>query len=144
MVFGQYNKRYTGSHVGITRAKDKVFLSSALSHSIFGDTSFKIVSRFIKEIPQHLLIDENKVKTGNRNNKRDSKYGKGRSEREDESFGIYQQYNAGDIILHKMWGKGEVLKVKNLNNEIELDVVFDSVGLKNLLVSFVPIKKIDS
>lgn len=102
MVFGQYNKRYTGSHVGITRAKDKVFLSSALSHSIFGDTSFKIVSRFIKEIPQHLLIDENKVKTGNRNNKRDSKYCKGRSEREDESFGIYQQYNEGDIILHKM------------------------------------------
>lgn len=116
-------------------------MSSALSHSIFRDTSFKIVSRFIKEIPQHLLIDENKVETGNRNNKRDSKYGKGRLERGDESFGIYQQYNEGDIILHKMWGKGEVLKVKNLNNEIELDVVFDSVGLKNLLVSFVPIKK---
>ena len=130
-------------YVGITRAKDKVFLSSALSHSIFGDTSFKIVSRFIKEIPQHLLIDENKVETKNRNNKRDGKHGKGKSEREDEGFGIYQQYNEGDIILHKMWGKGEVLKVKNLNNEIELDVVFDSVGLKNLLVSFAPIKKID-
>jgi DNA helicase-2/ATP-dependent DNA helicase PcrA len=133
-------------YVGITRAKDKAFLSSALSHSIFGDTSFKIVSRFIKEIPQHLLIDENKVETKNRNNKRDGKYGKigkGKSKGEDDSFGIYQQYSEGDIILHKMWGKGEVLKVKNLNNEIELDVVFDSVGLKNLLVSFAPIKKID-
>ncbi len=134
-------------YVGITRAKDKVFLSSALSHSIFGDTSFKIVSRFIKEIPQHLLIDENKVETKNRNNKRDGKYGKigkGKSEGEDGGFGIYQQYSEGDMILHKMWGKGEVLKVKNLNNEIELDVVFDSVGLKNLLVSFAPIKKIVS
>jgi DNA helicase II / ATP-dependent DNA helicase PcrA len=134
-------------YVGITRAKDKVFLSSALSHSIFGDTSFKIISRFIKEIPQHLLIDENKAETGNRNDKRDgkhSKIGKGKSEGEDDGFGIYQQYSEGDIILHKMWGKGEVLKVKNLNKEIELDVVFDSVGLKNLLVSFAPIKKIDS
>jgi DNA helicase II / ATP-dependent DNA helicase PcrA len=141
-------------YVGITRAKDKVFLSSALSHSIFGDTSFKIVSRFIKEIPQYLLIDENKAGAANRNNKRDSKYDKYRkddkigkgisSESEDNDFGIYQQYSEGDIILHKMWGKGEVLKVKNLNNEIELDVVFDSVGLKNLLVSFAPIKKIDS
>ena len=140
-------------YVGITRAKDKVFLSSALSHSIFGDTSFKIVSRFIKEIPQHLIIDENKVEAKNRNNKRHGKYDKygkdgkigkgGKGGAGDDGFGIYQQYSEGDIILHKMWGKGEVLKVKNLNNEIELDVVFDSVGLKNLLVSFAPIKKID-
>lgn len=141
-------------YVGITRAKDKVFLSSALIHSIFGNTGSKIVSRFIKEIPQHLLIDENKLEAGNRNNKRDSKHDKygehgkiGKGVKggtgDDNDFGVYQQYSEGDMILHKMWGKGEVLKVKNLNNEIELDVVFDSVGLKNLLVSFAPIKKID-
>ena len=42
-----------------------------------------------------------------------------------------------------MWGRGEVLKVKRLNDDIEIDVVFDKVGLKHLLVSFAPIKKID-
>jgi hypothetical protein len=34
--------------VGITSGKKKVFLTSALSHSIYGDTSFKVLSRFIR------------------------------------------------------------------------------------------------
>lgn len=124
-------------YVGITRAKEKVFLTSAVSHSIFGDTSFKIISRFIKEIPKHLIIDENKIDTELENNN----YG---VKNQDEGFGIFQQYKEGDFILHKMWGRGEVMKVKTLASDIELDTVFDKVGLKHLLVSFAPIKKVES
>jgi DNA helicase-2/ATP-dependent DNA helicase PcrA len=42
-----------------------------------------------------------------------------------------------------MWGKGQVLNVKKLKGDMELDVNFYSVGLKHLLVSFAPIKKIE-
>jgi len=41
-----------------------------------------------------------------------------------------------------MWGRGEVLKVKNLKDDVELDVAFESTGLKHLLVSFAPIRKV--
>ena len=41
-----------------------------------------------------------------------------------------------------MCGTGEVLKVKKLNDDVELDVFFEKVGLKHLLVSFAPVKKI--
>jgi DNA helicase II / ATP-dependent DNA helicase PcrA len=40
-----------------------------------------------------------------------------------------------------MWGIGEVLRVKELNGDSEIDVVFKSVGLKHLITSFAPIKK---
>ncbi|MBU4293863.1 MAG: UvrD-helicase domain-containing protein [Actinobacteria bacterium] len=123
-------------YVGITRAKEKVFLTSALSHSIYGDTSFKVLSRFIREIPQNLIIDENIIEAENRSKSRGAKRsGAGHSDSED--------YSEGDLIEHKMWGRGEVLKVKILKDDIEIDVVFDQVGLKHLLVSFAPIKKID-
>lgn len=123
-------------YVGITRAKEKVFLTSALSHSIYGDTTFRTVSRFIKEIPENLLMDENKVKTLHGDS--------GGYPERDKSGKVKTigDYNEGDLIEHKLWGPGEVIKVKRLSNDMELDVVFDSVGLKHLLVSFAPIRRL--
>jgi len=129
-------------YVGITRAKEKVFLTSALSHSIYGDTSFKVLSRFIGEIPQNLIIDENILEAENRSKSRGSKKS-GNNESGSSDYSIFKDYSEGDLIEHKMWGRGEVLKVKILNDDIEIDVVFDKVGLKHLLVSFAPIKKIE-
>lgn len=48
----------------------------------------------------------------------------------------------GDFIEHKMWVKGEILKIKRSNDDVELDDVFGKFGLKHLLVSFASIRKI--
>ncbi|HEY4696257.1 MAG TPA: UvrD-helicase domain-containing protein [Candidatus Hydromicrobium sp.] len=121
-------------YVGITRAKEKVFLSSSRSHSIYGDTSFRTVSRFINEISEDLVIDENKIES--ENIKRS--IAKGR----DDGYGGNYSYKKDDLIEHKYWGQGRVLKVKKLADDCELDVMFNRAGLKHLLVSFAPIKKI--
>ena len=52
-------------YVGITRAMEKVFLSSSLSHSIYGQSSFMTASRFLREIPDSLIMDENKNESKN-------------------------------------------------------------------------------
>jgi len=121
-------------YVGITRAKEKVFLSSSRSHSIYGDTSFRTVSRFINEISEDLVIDENKIES--ENIKRS--IAKGR----DDGYGGNYSYKKDDLIEHKYWGQGRVLKVKKLADDCELDVMFNRAGLRHLLVSFAPIKKI--
>jgi len=123
-------------YVGITRAKEKGYLTAALSHSIYGDTTFRTVSRFIKEIPEGLLLDENKKEE---ENKRSSK---GKRSAGEETSSELKVYNEGDLVEHRMWGTGEVVRVKNLGSDCEIDVIFDSVGLKHLLVSFAPIKKL--
>ncbi len=114
-------------YVGITRAMEKVYLSSAISHSIYGDTTYRTVSRFLKDIPAALLIDENKKKSATFGHVKDKNK--------------YIDLVPGDIIEHKMWGAGEVLRVKELKDDSEIDVVFRSVGLKHLITSFAPIKK---
>ncbi len=121
-------------YVGITRAKEKVYLTSALSHSIYGDTGYRVPSRFIKEIPQDLLKDENIAETVSRYDKH---------KEDDGKKNLLQDFKAGEIIEHRMWGRGEVLKVKKLTDDIEINVIFEKVGLKHLLVSFAPIKKLD-
>ena len=121
-------------YVGITRAREKVFLSSAQLHSIYGDTGFRNVSRFINEISEDLLIDENKIESENLK--------RGASKDLDAGYGVKCTYKKGDLIEHKYWGQGSVLRVKKLADDCELDVMFNQAGLRHLLVSFAPIKKI--
>jgi DNA helicase II / ATP-dependent DNA helicase PcrA len=121
-------------YVGITRAKEKVFLSSSRSHSIYGDTSFRTISRFINEITPGLIIDENK---------REKERKEGSPEEVKEGYGKEYSYKEGDIVEHKYWGLGKILKVKKLSDDCELDVIFDRAGLRHLLLSFAPIKKIE-
>jgi DNA helicase II / ATP-dependent DNA helicase PcrA len=123
-------------YVGITRAMEKVFLTSAITHRIYGDVSYMTASRFLSEIPSNLISDENKDSiistSGFRSKARDDV-------RKEISF----DYKIGDFLEHNMWGRGQVLNVKRLSDDMELDVNFYSVGLKHLLVSFAPIKKIE-
>ncbi|MBM3707598.1 MAG: DNA helicase PcrA [Actinobacteria bacterium] len=130
-------------YVGITRAKEKVFLSSALNHSIYGNSGYRTISRFLREIPQNLLFDENISEVKKRYKKLNSRHDKtysGSSGYIKKEF--IMDYEVGDLIEHKMWGRGEVLKIKKLNDDVELDVAFGKAGLKHLLTSFAPIKKI--
>ncbi len=140
-------------YVGLTRAKEKVFLTAALSHSIFGATSSKTVSRFIREIPGNMIMDENIFSAEKRPLKSAAAgmfSGRYSSSKDRDLFADYAQsepavfedYKTGDVVEHKMWGRGEVLKVKNLKSDVELDVAFESAGLKHLLVSFAPIRKV--
>lgn len=62
-------------YVGITRAKQKLFMTCAKQRTIFGSTSFNAVSRFIKEIPANLLDGyEELEQSANNNAFGDSKY----------------------------------------------------------------------
>jgi len=123
-------------YVGITRAMEKVFLTSAQTHRIYGDVSYMKASRFLSEIPSSLISDENKGSMI-------SASGFRQKSRDDTKKAVSFDYKIGDFLEHNMWGKGQVLNVKKLKGDMELDVNFYSVGLKHLLVSFAPIKKIE-
>jgi len=43
-------------YVGITRAKEKLFLTSAFERTLYGSTSYTMESRFLKEISKELMI----------------------------------------------------------------------------------------
>lgn len=68
-------------YVGITRAKEKLFMTCAKQRTIFGSTSFNAISRFIKEIPANMLDGYDELEQNSNDNafadtNREWKYGK--------------------------------------------------------------------
>lgn len=51
-------------------------------------------------------------------------------------------WKAGDKVTHKKWGQGTVVKISGTGNDMELDIAFPNQGVKRLLASFAPIKKV--
>ncbi|PHO07401.1 ATP-dependent DNA helicase PcrA [Thermoanaerobacterium thermosaccharolyticum] len=125
-------------YVGITRAKERLFMTYARTRNLYGKPQYNTASRFINEIPQDLIVE----------------YDKGAIKRNDyESVSSYintfarkandkANYNPGDKVEHKLWGIGTVVNVEGIGEERELTVAFPNVGIKRLSLKYAPIRAI--
>lgn len=139
------------AYVGITRAKQRLFLTSAKMRTLFGRTNMNLESRFISEIPDSLLDEEKPEQkaaasrfgspsprgfAGRFSASRDTRPVLRKNNHNDE------EWKVGDQVLHKKWGKGTVVSLKGEGDSVELDIAFPKpVGLKRLLGAFAPIEK---
>lgn len=159
------------AYVGITRAKKKLYLSRALSRMQFGRTSMNPPSRFIGEIPSNLLdIQDSTVSSfssfkpksqnyyGNAGYDSFSGYNNQHSNSENYTakipdLGIIQpdniktedscaEFRKGDSVMHKKFGRGLIIGVQPLGNDILLEVAFDTVGTKKLMKKMARLEKI--
>ena len=109
-------------YVGITRAKERIYLTSAISRNLWGGRSYYPSSRFLREIPEELIqktdIEEEIIP---------------------EAQVIEKIFSIGDRVKHKIFGEGKVLSVKESNQVV---VFFDGLGEKTLLVDYAPMEKI--
>lgn len=126
-------------YVGITRAKERLVLTHALSRNLFGRANMNPPSRFLKEIPPHLLEEvgfrseaEIPYSGGLRREERVKA-----PEKKDRAFSV------GDKAKHQKWGIGTIVAVKGEGENAEVTVAFPSpTGIKRLLVAFAPIEKV--
>ncbi len=81
-------------YVGITRAKENLFLTCSRQRTIFGSTSCNQVSRFVKEIPSNMLdgYDSIEEKTNNRYNDNSEEWTYGRRSLYNSDFGEENSY----------------------------------------------------
>ncbi|EUJ19351.1 DNA helicase PcrA [Listeria aquatica] len=129
------------AYVGITRAEEELYLTSAYSRMLFGRSTANSESRFIGEIPQDLL------EMGHENRLKEVPFKRTPEKRTTsvyKSSGAAQLgWNVGDKAKHKKWGTGTVVSVKGEGSNMELDIAFESpVGIKRLLAEFAPIEKV--
>jgi len=123
-------------YVGITRAKDRLYLLRALRRGGRGYAEETIPSRFLEDIPPGLL--SGKARTGRR-----SAYSSSPAWlRPDPLTGSTgsatfkeAQFRAGMRVKHPTWGEGIVLNSRLQDNDETVDVVFESVGIKRLAAS---------
>jgi len=126
-------------YVGMTRAKKRLIMTSSIMHFIYGDQRERLVSRFLEEIPSKFFLNDSsfsssQVFSGFKSNKRNLNP-------DFNSENDFMSFSVGDIVEHRLWGEGEILRVKNMTDDLELNIAFKSVGLKKLLASIAPIKK---
>jgi DNA helicase-2/ATP-dependent DNA helicase PcrA len=153
------------AYVGITRARERLYLSHAWCRSLWGQTQYNPPSRFLKEIPEALT----RIAERSRWERSDRR----RVSREDGDGARYSSSNgfrgresmvetalrggrtspvrtkgaeglglrSGDDVVHAKWGEGVVIDVSGEGDKAEAVVQFPSVGEKRLLLSLAPLKR---
>ena len=115
-------------YVGITRAKERLYLIHAFRRTLFGQSELGQISRFIRDIPAHLI--------------------RGRQVAEVSGAPLERrpileaQFKTGDRVRHPTFGQGVVIESVLVGGDEEVTVAFEDQGLKRLLASFAHMEKI--
>lgn len=139
------------AYVGITRAKEKLYLVHADERMLFGSTTRNNLSKFARELPEEVIertgskrgerLAQSKSPThspirsgysahtfaGNTPKKPEQKQGK--------------SYAVGDTVKHKAFGTGLIVAASPMGNDVLLEIAFDKVGTKKLMANFAPLEK---
>lgn len=147
------------AYVGITRAKQKLYLTNANSRVLYGRIQRNPASEFVTEISDDLLQQDSPAV---RSNAPFTRLKQGHSTRlattttyaakqthstkqvANQGTGAEKgNWQAGDKVMHKKWGQGTVVAVNGTGTDMELDIAFPNEGVRRLLASFAPIKKVE-
>lgn len=124
-------------YVGITRAKDRLYLIRALRRGGRGFAEESLPSRFLDDIPDGILVGRASARTASGGPHRRPvetlwrEAGVGLRQAPE----IQARYHAGARVRHPTWGEGVVLNSRIQDADEIVDVVFESVGLKKLAAS---------
>lgn len=146
-------------YVGITRAKEKLFLSSTKMRTIYGNTVTYPPSRFLQEIPARLVktIKRQERFSALENFKQVSEKYSARPQKPASTFnphsfmpqkpaatagGTGTRFNTGDRVSHSKWGEGMVVSVKDSQDGQEVKVAFAGAGVRSLLTKYAVLKKL--
>ena len=133
-------------YVAITRARDRLTITYAKQRMLYGRTSAALSSRFLREIPEDLLIHK-----GGYRRKTESTSGSWQQPayqlpsyqpsipKRDYSTAYTQSskpvidLNKGDMVQHTAFGRGMVLSVMKMSGDALLEIAFDDIGTKKLM-----------
>ena len=143
------------AYVGITRAKQRLYLCCAGERMLFGRTNRNRQSRFLEEIPAELVERRDELaeklqqvraaasvveKKARRVIDRGSSMAQGRAAAPApaEAFDIAP----GDTVSHRVFGKGLVLGVTPMGGDYLVEVAFEKVGTKRIMSNFARLTKL--
>ena len=150
------------AYVGITRAKEKLFLSHAWSRNLYGSSQYNPPSRFLDEIPGELLQREGSVDSGadegrgsyrprpEQNTGKKIEWTRAtvpKYRREGEAVGDLTGANSGlkvgDDVEHPSFGEGVIINIRGSGESTEATIEFVNHGKKHLALAWAPLKKIN-
>lgn len=156
------------AYVGITRAKEKLYLVNARQRMLYGQTSRNMPSRFLREIPLDVIDDvtvdnnQNAVRSGFSSyggysaGERKPAYGgkiNAKAQAPSDSAHKFGQagntaiksavdYRVGDTVRHKSFGTGTILSVTPMGGDMLMEIAFNKAGTKKMMANFARLEKI--
>lgn len=135
-------------YVAITRAKQQLFVSNAKQRMLYGRTSFNRPSRFLGEIPEACMTSQIRERKNNAYTTERAQYSRGALGYGGTSSGQKRQkpipkpktavpmleLNKGDQVVHTAFGDGIVVGIMRMNGDALLEIAFDKVGTKRLML----------
>jgi DNA helicase-2/ATP-dependent DNA helicase PcrA len=118
-------------YVGLTRAEEHLYLTRAWSRNLWGQNNFNGPSRFLSEIPDHLIKKAKRVRRSAT-----------MEARSPISTVLDSDIEPGDRVKHTHWGEGTVRDIVGIGDRAEAVVNFDGPGVKRLLLTWAPLEKV--
>ena len=145
---GELEEERRLAYVGITRARQRLFVSRAVTRSAWGQPSYNPASRFLEEVPDE-LIDWERVATTGRG-------GSAPAQARVASAGLARGtlrggagnrpipvLDIGDRVTHDAFGLGTVVAVRGDADKAQAQIDFGGdVGAKWLLLRYAPVEKL--
>jgi DNA helicase II / ATP-dependent DNA helicase PcrA len=125
-------------YVGITRAKDKLYLIRAIQRGGRGASEETYPSRFLDDVPADLLVGKTRTGRSIRGRLPDTQWSL--PSRPQAAPVMESRFRAGTHVRHAVWGEGIVLDSRIQDNDEIVDVVFEAVGIKRLAASLANLK----
>ncbi len=128
-------------YVAVTRAEELLYISYANLRTIYGNTTYSLPSRFLKEIPDDMLkICKNDQRKEKQEDEIEYEERTDIKNRFEKKVNLKEDIQIGSKVNHKMWGMGTVVQIKKVGEDKEIVVAFENKGLKKLLLSIAPIE----
>ena len=144
-------------YVGITRAQENLTLTCARRRMMRGETQYNKMSRFLKEVPMHLLKTGGNIITDKSDfeTPKPGYYFKAKQAFQSKPFentkpskafgvkvGTALDYEVGDRVRHMKFGEGLVTGIVEGGRDYEVTVEFDNAGPKKMFATFAKLQKV--
>lgn len=132
-------------YVGITRAKEHLFLSYAQNRRLYGDRQPAIPSRFLEELPEQMLAGKTPGRAGTRVRREERLSVAARPSTPPPATRrrqVSEDWSVGDRVLHTQFGQGQVTHIFGEGQKQIIAISFPGLGKKLLDPRIAPLQKI--
>jgi DNA helicase-2/ATP-dependent DNA helicase PcrA len=128
-------------YVGITRAKERLFMFCAANRMRFGSWIGNSPSRFIGEIPMNLLdiVGGDEAPRGGFFAREPQELPETRKAAGEGSY-LSRRFKPGATVIHPNYGEGTIRKVEGSGKDMKVTVHFPRHGEKKFLVAYAPFR----
>lgn len=144
-------------YVGVTRAKDYLYLLHTFRRTLYGESEIREPSRFLRDVPKHLIKGQEGKQQARQptldmgagrflGQKATSPFSSGRASKAalESPEPAAPGFQMGDQVHHQVFGNGIVIASRPEGQDEQVTVAFAGVGLKRLLASMAPMEKVES